>query len=288
MAVTKLENLVNPEVVADSITADLPAAIKFTPISNVDRTLVGTPGNTIAVPQFQYIGDATEVAEGAAIENAVLTATTVQATIKKVAKGVEITDEALLSGAGKPLDESVRQITAAIASKVDADILAATMEKVGGTGADADNFRALKVGSAATPFSLNLLSTALDAFSDENTGERKFLFVNPIHMGILRTDPTFTHASELGDKTLITGAVGTVYGCEVIPSRRIVQDETDGYLCVLAKEGAVSLFLKREATVETARNITNKTTIITADEHYVTKMRDASKVVLIQNSGAAT
>lgn len=52
MAQTKLSNLVNPQVMADMISATLPKAIKFSPIATIDSTLTGVPGNTITVPKF--------------------------------------------------------------------------------------------------------------------------------------------------------------------------------------------------------------------------------------------
>lgn len=266
MAVTKLENLVNPTVVADTLTAQLPKAIKMTPVCEVNRDLVGTPGNTISVPKYEYIGDATDVAEGVAIDVTTLTATSTQATVKKVGKAVTLTDEAALSGTGDPINEATNQLKLSIASKVDNDILAA-----------------LQTGTQTVTgvFSLGLVSSALDTFEDEELGERKFLFVNPAMMGVLRMDETFTHASELGDKTLMTGAVGTVFGCEVIPTRKIVAD-AGTYTCVLAKEGAVALYLKRDVNVETGRDVLKKETVISADEHYVATLRDESRVVLIK------
>lgn len=266
MAVTKLENLVNPTVVADTLTAQLPKAIKMTPVCEVNRDLVGTPGNTISVPKYEYIGDATDVAEGVAMDVTTLTATSTQATVKKVGKAVTLTDEAALSGTGDPVNEATNQLKLSIASKVDNDILAA-----------------LQTGTQTVTgvFSLGLVSSALDTFEDEELGERKFLFVNPAMMGVLRMDETFTHASELGDKTLMTGAVGTVFGCEVIPTRKIVAD-AGTYTCVLAKEGAVALYLKRDVNVETGRDVLKKETVISADEHYVATLRDESRVVLIK------
>lgn len=266
MAVTMLSDLVNPTVVADTITAQLPSAIKFTPICVVNRDLVGTPGNTISVPVYEYIGDATDVAEGAAIDVTTLTATSTQATVKKVGKAVTLTDEAALSGTGDPINEATDQLKLSIAAKVDNDILASAQTST---------------QTVSGVFSLGLVSEALDQFEDEQLGERKFLFVNPAMMGILRMDETFTHASELGDRVLMTGAVGTVFGCEVIPSRKIVSDNGT-YTCVLAKEGAVALYLKREVNVETGRDVLKKETVISADEHYVTALRDESRVVLIK------
>lgn len=267
MAVTKLENLVNPTVVADTLTAQLPKAIKMTPVCEVNRDLVGTPGNTVSVPKYAYIGDATDVAEGTAIDVSTLTATSTTATVKKVGKAVTLTDEAALSGTGDPINEATNQLKLSIASKVDNDILV--------------SLQSATTLSVTGVFSLGLVSSALDKFEDEELGERKFLFVNPAMMGILRMDETFTHASELGDQTLMTGAVGTVFGCEVIPTRKIVADSKGVYPCVLAKEGAVALYLKRDVNVETGRDVLKKETVISADEHYVTALRDESRVVLI-------
>ena len=52
MAVTKLTNMINPQVMADMISATLLTKIKFAPLAKIDDTLVGTPGNTITVPKF--------------------------------------------------------------------------------------------------------------------------------------------------------------------------------------------------------------------------------------------
>lgn len=52
MAQTKLSNMINPQVMADMISAELPALIKFAPLAKQDNTLVGQAGNTITVPKY--------------------------------------------------------------------------------------------------------------------------------------------------------------------------------------------------------------------------------------------
>lgn len=52
MTQTKIEQLVNPEVMADMISAKLPKMIKFTPLAYVERKLVGQPGSTVTVPKW--------------------------------------------------------------------------------------------------------------------------------------------------------------------------------------------------------------------------------------------
>ena len=120
---TTLSNLVNPEVMAQMISASLPKKIKFSKIAKIDHTLAGRSGNTITVPKYAYIGDAEDVAEGVAMGTTVLTASTTQATVKKAGKAVEITDEAVLSGYGDPVGEANNQLLMSIASKIDNDCL---------------------------------------------------------------------------------------------------------------------------------------------------------------------
>ena len=73
MPKTKLENLVDPQVMADMVSAKLPKKIKFSPIARIDTTLVGRPGSTIVVPKYAYIGDAEDVAEGVAMAQIIFT-----------------------------------------------------------------------------------------------------------------------------------------------------------------------------------------------------------------------
>ena len=100
MATTKLSNLLNPQVVAEYIDAKLVDKIKLSPLAVVGTELQGRPGNTLTVPVWQYIGSAQDLAEGVADVPVVLNSDSETVTVKKVSKAVEVTDEAILSGAG--------------------------------------------------------------------------------------------------------------------------------------------------------------------------------------------
>ena len=82
MAVTKLNNLINPEVMGAMIGAKIDAQLKLTPYAKVDTTLVGVPGDTKTVPSWNYIGDAEDVAEGAEVGLSTLTASSTTFTIQ--------------------------------------------------------------------------------------------------------------------------------------------------------------------------------------------------------------
>ena len=123
MAQTKLANIVNPEVMADMIDKKLVDLMKFAPLATVDTTLVGQPGDKIVLPSWNYVGDAATLAEGVSLTPSLLSAGKVNATIHKVAKGIELTDEAVLSGYGDPIGEAGTQLALAIASAVDNEML---------------------------------------------------------------------------------------------------------------------------------------------------------------------
>ena len=85
---TKLENLIDPQVLGEYIDVKLMAAIKFAPLCGVNRDLEGRPGSTLTLPKYAFIGYAEDVAEGADVPMANLAADTVDVKVKKAGKGV--------------------------------------------------------------------------------------------------------------------------------------------------------------------------------------------------------
>ena len=279
MATTTLSGLINPEVMADMISGKLENKIVVTPFATIDTTLEGVPGNTITVPQYNYIGDAEDLAEGAASEAAQLTASSTKVTVKKAVKTVEITDEAKLSGYGDPEGEAASQLAKAIAAKVDADAMAAI------TGSDVQ----LKYAGTKV-ISYEEIVNAIDLFAEEMNTE-KVIFVNPAQVTQLRKDANFLSADKYGTGTsvMVTGEIGMVANCHVVPSKRIVKGE-NGYACPIIKlqgdpdtedeTAAVTIYLKRGVNVETARDVTRKVDVYSADEHYAAAVSNTGKVCL--------
>ena len=285
---TKLANLVNPEVMADYITATLPKKIKFTPFAAVDTTLVGTAGDTITVPKEAYIGDAEDVAEGVAMGTTVLTASTTTVTVKKAGKAVEITDEAALSAYGDPVTNAGNQLTMAIAAKVDNDCY------------DALKKASLIYDGSAAVISYAGIVDAVDKFQDENDeGIDKVIFVHPNQVTTLRKDADFLDINKypITNGVIMTGMIGAVAGCKVVVSKK-VEEEGGVYLNPIlvvdtadpnedpeadktaTTSPALTIYMKREVSVETDRDILKKTTVISADEHYTVALSNDSKVVL--------
>lgn len=279
MAITKIENLIDAEVMADAISGKIDAAIRVTPFARIDTTLEGkNAGDTITVPRFAYIGDAEDVAEGVACGTVQLTADSTQAKVKKAMKAVTLTDEAVLSGFGDPVGEANTQLAKAIAAKVDGDAM------------DALQTAQLKHDGVANKISYSGIVDAVDKFEEE-FNSNKVIFIHPLQVGALRKDPEFLSADKLAESVIVSGAIGKIANCEVVPSRRVpLNDGGTGYVCPIVKLNedneteddtpALTIYRKRDVNLETERHTLTRTTDISVDEIYTAALSNASKVVL--------
>ena len=272
MSITKVTNLIIPEVMAPMVSASLPKKIKFTAIAGLDTSLVGQAGDTITVPKYAYIGDAEDVAEGVAMGTTILTASTTKAKVKKAGKAIEITDEA------------------SIAAKIDNDCYEALK------GAS------LKHDSVTKAISYEGIVDAVDKFDDENDEAiEKLIFVNPKQITQLRKDPNFLDINKypITNGVVMSGMIGSIAGCKVVKSKKIgLNAESTAYLNPIVvvdvrdpneepnADGnapdmpALTIYLKRDVQLETDRDILKKTTTISSDEHYSVVLSNDSKVVL--------
>ena len=265
MTITKLENMINPQVLASMVDGELEFALKFTNIATVDHTLVGRAGNTVSLPAFKMIGEAVDVAEGEAIPVEALATEMENVTVKKAGKGVRITDEAILSGYGDPLGQASKQLAKSIASKVDSDVMACLDE----------------IGPEMTinkGLSAEVVSEALVKFGEDIEGQ-KVLLISPAQLHALKQDPTWLSVQELGKEALVEGAIGQIHGCDVVISNRI--DEAN----YIVKPGAVAIYLKRETSLETERIPSIRATELTVDKHYTVHLADVTKAIKIAGMG---
>lgn len=254
---TKIADLINPEVLADMVSAELPNAIAFAPLAVVGTRLEGRAGNTLTMPKFGYIGDATEVGEGEDIPISKMETTETEVTIKKAGKGVELTDEAVLNGYGDNVGEAKNQITMSLGNKIDNDMLAS-----------------LKTSSltASAPMSVVGLLGAKAKFG-EKVNQASVLVINSANYVKIAGEII---SLENSDKVLMDGVVGKIAGMQVAISDKLTNTEA-----FIVATGALGLEYKRRVEIETDRDIIAKVTVITGDVHYATYLRDESKAIKV-------
>lgn len=280
---TMVADLIDPEVMADMINAKLPAKIKITPYAKIDNTLVGQPGDEITVPKYAYIGDAEDVAEGVAIGVTKLSTSSTKTKVKKAGKAVVITDEAALSGYGNPVGEATNQLTMSVASKLDNDAM------------DELQKATLVYDGSKEVITYGAIVNAVDLFEEEDM-MAKIMYVHPKQVTHLRLDPDFKDINKYPMKTLMTGVIGEIAGCQIIPSKKVPL-KAGIYTCPIVKTAsdeldedtpALTVYLKRDVLIESARDITTKTTTIVADKHYTVALSNESKVVLAKLKSTMT
>ena len=271
---TKLASLIDPEVLAPMIEKKMVDAMKFAPLARLDYTLQGRPGSIITLPSYAYIGDAVDVAEGNDIPIAELTQSRAEVSVKKAGKGVQITDEAVLSGYGDPIGEAIDQLGLSVASKTDNDVL----EVLGG-------IQAPMIHAASGPLTSDEVANALVKFGEDIDGE-KVLLIAPEQLAQLRTSEDWIKVTDMGVQALMSGVVGMIWGCQVVVSNKI-KKVNNAFTNFIVKPGALAVYMKRDTLLETDRDIINKSTIMTVDKHYVAYLYDASKAIKITTVEAA-
>lgn len=256
---TKLENLIDPQVLAEFLTVKMMDAIKLSPLCNVRNDLVGVAGDTLSIPKYAFIGLAEDTAEGADAPMGVLSATKVDVKVKKVAKGVKLTDEAILSAYGDPVNEIGRQLLMAVAGKIESDCFT--------------ELRKATLTHDATGLDKVEMSKALVKFG-EDIFEPMYLFISPARFAEIRGSQDFVEIAN--GQAIIDGQVGMFMGCHVVVSNRVGANEA-----FIVKQGAVDIIMKRDVVVEADRDVVNKTNVYVADEHYAVALVAENKAIKI-------
>lgn len=317
MALTKLENLIIPEVIADFIDEKLIDAIKLSPLATIKNDLVGKAGDKVSLPKWTFIGPSGIVNEAEEIPVAALSQTKEEVKIFKLGKGVSFTDEAILSGLGgnELASEAVDQIVKAIATTVE-DTLIANMATAVTNEVTYDTSKDAAENVAA----------ALEKFGEDMDGQ-KVLLVPPSMYTKLVGAKGWIPNTEIGANMLIKGTVGQIMGCDIVVSNRLKEAKTayvktvdqavdaektyytmnagvaeavsapegnpeaKGYFeavtsaandCFIVKPGALAIYSKRDTMVEFDRDPSRQIEYVFGSKLFAPYVYDNSKIVKIK------
>lgn len=251
---TNITTLVNgdvfdPEVVSDMINAKVAAKAVMSGYIKVDSTLQGVPGSTVTVPRWGYIGEAVDLVEGQTIDTTKMAFTTAQYGIKKIGKGVMLTDEAQLSGYGNPMGTATNQIAMSISEKLDNDRVAVLYESQN------------VVDASTAAIKYTAIVDGVDAFGEE-AESRKVILIHSKQKTQLRKDADFIAADKIGTELLTNGAIGRIAGVDVVVSNKVKLEDGVYYNPIIKLTNdaeteddlpAVTYFLKRGNLVEHER-----------------------------------
>jgi len=276
--ITKIKDLIDPEVMGDMIAAKVEKGITALPYATVDTTLAGGEGSTIKVAQFVWDGEAVEVPEGTEIPLRNLGSKSADYKVKKIGIGTELSDEAVLESHGDPIGASVQGIANSILAKLDEDTVG-------------ELYKASTI-KAVDSFGYDAIVDGVDCFNEEENGEKGML-VPPHLISALRKDDDFIDKTKYGNDVMMNGEIGMVSNVRIKASKR-VEGVGGFYYAPIVKFGldendampAVTYFIKRDTNIETDRKSRKRTTEITGDQLYTVALTNDSKVVLVKVGGA--
>lgn len=260
---TKLAQLLDPQVIGAYLDVKMIDAIKLTPMISVNRELEGRPGSKLTLPKWGYTGDAADLAEAAEVTFDQLVQSTVEVGIKKIAKGIELTDEAILSGYGNPVEQVGQQLLMGVASKIEADLY-----KVIADCRDCPKVTAAK-------FDKYTIVDMKAKYREDMEADTLVLFITPELYAQLVKDPDFVNIAQ-GEK-IMSGHIGTLFGVNLVVANRVTNP-------FMMKQGAVELLMKRNVIVETDRNIKNFTNQFVVSDHYGCYVKYADRIVKFETT----
>jgi len=279
---TNITTLVNgdvfdPEVVSDMINAKVAKKAVMTGYIKVDSTLSGVPGSTVTVPRWGYIGEAVDLEEGQPIDSTKMAFTTAKYGIKKIGKGVMLTDEAQMSGYGNPMGTATSQIAMSISEKLDNDRVAVLYESQ----------NVVDASSAVIKYSA--IVDGVDMFGEESDS-RKVILIHSKQKTQLRKDAEFLSADKFQAGVMVNGAIGRVAGCDVVVSNKVKLEDGVYYNPIIKLQNdaeteddlpAVTYFLKRGNLVEHKRHVGVGDEIV-CTAHGMPALTNESKVVILK------
>ena len=279
---TKTTTLVNgdvfdPQVVSDMINAKVEKKAVMTGYIKVDNTLEGVAGSKVTIPRWGYIGAAEDYEEGQPIDTTKMAFTTAEYGIKKIGKGVKLTDEAQLSGYGNPMGTATNQIAMSISEKLDND----RVEVLYGSK------NVFDASSAVIKYTA--IVDGVDMFNEEEES-RKVILIHSKQKTQLRKDADFLAADKIAADLMTTGAIGKIGGCEVVVSNKVKCEDGVYYNPIIKLNNdaeteddlpAITYFLKRGNLVEHDREAGVADNII-CTAYGMAALTNEAKVVILK------
>ena len=134
-----------------------------------------------------------------------------------------------------------------------------------------------RVVSGEKTIDFDLICEAVDLFDNDESSESMTLLVSSKGLSELRKDSRFNDGGALSDQLTQSGSVGMIAGCKVVKWKKLTDDTA-----YILKNDALTIFIKRNVTLENQRDILSKCTTFSADEHYLVAIEDETKIVKLK------
>lgn len=236
----------------------------------------GMAGKTIQVPKYPAIS-AVGLTEGSDMSSTAVSTSSVSITVGEVGAQVLLTDMAAM-GAGDPASELGTVLGNAIATKMDQDLIALF-----------DGFSGSLGGTTVELTAAYLFQAAATLRANKVTGRIVGVF-HPYQTYALKSNLTNTFANpnggDLQNEAMRNGYVGTIAGIDIFESANVDIDGSGDSKGAIFSSQALALAMKRDFTIETERDASNRAWELNATAIYgVGELDDTYGVEMYFDSG---
>ena len=277
--------LIIPQVFADAVNAKLNASLRIGRVAfnaTPDVSEAMKYGDTIHFPKLNRVVTASEVTKGTPMTPAEVDMTDMSASIKQVGASARVYDKEAAQIKGRVMDEMVRQVADAMATKVDGDLVVAM-----------DTDAVYKHASAsATAITSSELDEAMNSFGDDvDTSKFAGIIINSRLRSSFMAMDAFTNVqktfnlAEQANGIVTDGVIGYYAGIPVILCDNGTYDATAKECkTYIVKRNSLGYVFQRNIAIEEEREAKLLATDIVAHSLYATKLLDTSGVVIIRKT----
>ena len=268
MAYTRIQDIINPEVLADQITAKFPDQLVLgnSNLVEVDSTFpLGTPGTKFKLPFWKRIAAFGDMSEGTALEPGNITASAEYCTVVRGGAAFEVLDTSELVSKADPVGEISGQLSRRAAEYIDAKL-------VGQLNLTPNTYD--QSSSGAGTMDQNAIITAMVSTLGDN--HQKLMQGGAIIMhskvyGDLIKLGAIQNQYQSGMDVLRTGTVPTLLGLPIVISDMVTTTTVSGtvyYQTFIVGPGALALFYQRQVMIEFDRDILLQADVIASTVHF--------------------
>ena len=268
MSYTALANIVNPEVLADQISAKFPDQMVFgnTNLVEIDTTFpLGSPGTVFTIPQWKRIAAFASLTEGTAMTPSNITTAKENATVQRAGGAYAVYDIDTLVSKSDPLSEISTQIGQQAARYIDNQVMLEakkTPNVVDISGVSSGLWDQNTLVKA-------LISTLGDNYMQMLAGGRVVMH-SKTYQDLLVTGAIQNNYQSNMD-TLKTGFIPMISGIPISVSDLVTTSTVSGttfYTAYVVGPGSLALFYQRNVNVEFDRDILLRADVVAASVDF--------------------
>lgn len=278
MAITQISNIINPEVLADQISAKFPDMLVLgnTGLVEVDTTFpLGSPGTQFKIPFWKRIPAFGDLSEGSAMSPGQITTGAEFTTVVRGGVALEVTDQASLVSKADPVGEIADQLARRAAEYIDGKLVT-QLENTPNTFAQHVQQIPPVTGTSDTSGTLNqnalisaMVTTLGDNFAKLVSGGALIMHSKPY--GDLLKTGAIQNQYQSGMNVVRDGVIPTLLGLPIYISDLVTVGTNSSkslYHTYIVGKGALALFYQRQVMVEFDRDVLKLADIISSNVHF--------------------